>query len=106
MAVQFTVDDKTYRTDDLTLDETVAIEKECGCSWLDMNPFRSANQCRAILRTFIAREVSVEEATKRVGSMTVGETTGSMKVADDDLPNEFDGGVPDPKAEAGPETTG
>ena len=104
MAIQVTFDGKTWRTDDLTLDEAVAIEKQCGVSWTNMNPYRSAEQCRAIIVAFVARNRGDDEAAKLVGAMTLAETLDAVTVADDDLPSEFEDGIP--KAGAGTATTG
>ncbi len=105
MPVVVTVDGRQFSVDDLTLDEAVEIEKVCGVTWLNINPFRSAEQCRAIISMFLRRDLGPEEAAKRVGALSVGDALDSIKSVDgDDLPDTFVDGVP--KAGAEPATTG
>lgn len=104
MAIEVTVDGKTWRTDDLTLDEAVEIEQACGVSWININPYRDAKQCRAIIVAFLTRERGAEEAAKLAGAMSLADTLEAIRVADDDMPTEFEDGIP--KAEAGTATTG
>lgn len=106
MPVELTIDGKTFRTDELTLDEAAQIEKDAGTSWLSINPFQSANQCRAIIVAFLTRDVGREAAQAQAGAMTLTETLDALKAVGDDMPGEFEDGVPDPKAEAEPETPG
>ena len=102
MAYRITIAEGSYSTDDLTLAEVVEIERETGESWIVMNPLRSAVQARAILRRFLARDVDLDEATKKVDSMRVVDVAKSIEYEPgDDRPKSHVDGLPevDPKAE-------
>lgn len=100
--VKVTVDGREYTTDDLTLDEAVQIEAETGETWLRMTPTKSAKCARAILTALHARTIGAEAARVKVGSMTSNEALDAMHVDlenDDTLPDVYENGRPDPKAE-------
>jgi hypothetical protein len=105
----FTVDGQKVRSDDLTLDEIVAVEQLTGVGWYQLNPVESAAQCRAFLVQIHARTRSREDAEKLVGAMTAREAAAGIDFTkDDDRPIEFDDGMPvvDPKEDtAGPAMT-
>ena len=109
MLYKVSVDGKTWNTEDLTLDEAIAVEEETGESWLFLNPIRSAKHAKAILARFLAREHGLDAARDRVGAMSVTEVLDCVDKADaDDRPTEHRDGVPvvDPKADqAAPPTT-
>jgi len=105
----FTVDGQKVRSDDLTLDEIVAVEGATGVGWYQLNPIESAAQCRAFLVQIHARTRTREEAEKLVGGMTAREAAAGIDFTEaDDRPIEFDDGMPvvDPKdGTAGSATT-
>ena len=74
MSYRVTIDGHSWLTDDLTLDEACAIEEETGTTWHTMEPINSARHAKAIMSTFLAREVGLVMARGRVGHMTVTET--------------------------------
>ncbi len=98
--------DKEFNTDYLTIDEAKAIEKETRRTWGTINPFRSAEDCQAIMVTFLSR--STEEgglgdrdaAVKKVGKMSVKEALAALSAVDDDLPEEFEDGLPKGKTDS------
>lgn len=98
------VDGEDYNTDDLTLDEAIAIERETGRSWATINPFASGGDCKAIIATFLSRTVGAEEAAKRAGAMSLKQVLASVRVEESDLPDEYVNGIP--KAGGEPATTG
>lgn len=104
MPYLFTVGEKQYRTDDLLLDEAIAIEKLTGRSWVEINPLRSAQDCRAILKAFWARDVGEDEAEKKVVALTVRAVLDHVQWVTDDLPEVYEDGIP--KAAAGSATDG
>lgn len=104
MPFRITVGDRSYLTDDLSIDEAVDVEKETGHSWQYINPFTSAADCRAIMVAFLTREMSRAEALKTVGAISTGLALRSIKVVSSDLPDEYADGIP--KAGAGPATAG
>lgn len=104
MPFRVSVEGESYLTDDLTLDEAIAIEAATGHSWVDVNPFRSAEDCKAIMVAFLARTAGADEARRRVGALSLKAVMSSVDVVPDDLPDAFEGGLP--LAEAAPSTAG
>jgi hypothetical protein len=99
-----TVGNREWRTDDLTLDEAIKIEEAIGRTWLEINPFRSAVDAKAIMVTFLTREMAPDAAAAKVGALSLREVLDGVKTAKDDLPDTFEDGIP--KAEDGPSTDG
>jgi hypothetical protein len=104
MPFQVSVGDRHWRTDDLTLDEAIGIEKATGRSWMQINPFQSAQDCKAVMVAFLTREMDVGAAEGKVGSLSLREVLDSVELIKDDLPTQYVDGIP--KAEDGPSTTG
>lgn len=100
MPFQIKVGDRTYLTDDLTLDEAIAIEEATGHSWREINPLRSAKDCKAILDAFRARLGEGDPA----GAITLRNAIDLVSYVSDDLPTLYEDGVP--KAEAASPTDG
>jgi hypothetical protein len=92
--------DKEFNTDYLTVDEAQSIEKETRRTWGTINPFRSAEDCKAIMVAFLSRPVEDgglgdhDDAVKKVGKMSVKAALAAISVADDDLPEEYEDGLP------------
>lgn len=59
-------DDQDWNTDDLTINEAISIEEATGESWVFINPFRTAKHWKAIAVAFLTREMSPEDAEKRI----------------------------------------
>lgn len=93
-----------WRTDDLTLDEAISIEETTGASWLEINPFRSAVHAKAIIVTFLARDMDRDAAMVKVGTASISEILDGVKAVKDDLPDVYEDGLP--KVEDGPSTDG
>lgn len=89
-----TLDDGEFSTDNLTLEEAEAIEKALEITWFEMNPARSATQCRAIIAVFLARSHEETEAVKLAASITVGQARKMVRWEKDDLPDVYEDGVP------------
>jgi hypothetical protein len=104
MPFEVSFGDQKWRTDDLTLDEAISIEKVTGRSWMQVNPFVSAEDCKAIMVAFLAREMDPQAAEAKVGGLSLGEVLDSIKHVKDDLPDEYVEGLP--KGEGGPSTGG
>lgn len=104
MPFQVSFGDRQWRTDDLTLDEAIGIEKVTGRSWMQINPFQSAQDCKAVMVAFLAREMDTLAAETKVGTLSLREVLDSVELIRDDLPDQYVDGLP--KAEAGPSTTG
>lgn len=104
--VQLTIDDETFTTDDLTVDEAIQVEQETGQSWLHMQPGVSAVQTKAVLVAWLSRTTARDVAAKRVGAMTVAEIADVVKIVESDLPGEYIDGQVNPKAGGAPSTSG
>jgi hypothetical protein len=104
MPFQVTFGGRSWRTDDLTLDEAIAIEKVSGRSWMQINPFVSAEDCKAVMVAFLAREMDSSAAEAKVGALSLREVLDSVDLVKDDLPEVYQDGLP--KAGGGPSTTG
>lgn len=94
MPYRITIDDATFESDDLTLDEAIAIEQATGTAWSNLNPMRSGEHCKLVIAAYLARTRGPEEAAKVVGSMTLREVLAAVKWVDDDLPTEYEDGLP------------
>lgn len=103
MPYSIKLDGREYNTDDLTLDECIALEKELDRSWVAIVPLRSATDCRAVMRAFLLRDRSPEEADAFLSKLSAGKALRSVNVVDSDLPDEYEDGLP--KAEGESETT-
>lgn len=91
----------SFTTDDLTLAEAIEIEKATDHSWYEINPFRSATDCKAIMVAFLSRTLAADVAAKQVDALTVAEVLAAVDVVKhDDLPAMYVDGMPDPKAVA------
>ena len=88
-------------TDLLTFDEIISIEQIAGEPWALCNPYRSGLVAKAMLAAFLVREgKSDEDAATIIGGLTLGEVKNSFRHReDDDLPIEWEDGLPvvDPK---------
>lgn len=102
MAFQITIEGEVFRTDDLTLDEAVAVEKATGTSWLYINPLRSAGDCRALMVVFLSRKRSKAEAEAYVKGLSMAAGIAAVQTVEEDLPDEYEDGLP--KAAGGPST--
>jgi hypothetical protein len=97
-----TVDGESFLTDDLTIDEAIAVEKATGTSWVYINPLRSADDCKAIMVAFLSRSRPKAEAEAAAGALTIRDVLKAVEQVPDDLPTEYEDGLP--KAEAGTST--
>lgn len=105
MPIRVTLANKSWLVDDLTLDEAEQIEKEVGESWVNLNPFRSASQCKAILRAFAARINA--KTVQSINKMSVTTALDCLDIVDgDSLPASYEEGIPDPKAAVSGTTNG
>lgn len=91
---------QSWRTDELTLKEAIGIEKVTGKSWMLINPFQSAEDCKAIMVAFLAREMSPDVAEAKIDAMSLREVLDSVDVVKDDLPDVYVDGLPKAEGEA------
>jgi hypothetical protein len=107
VAFEVTIEGETFRTDDLSLDEAIMVEKATGTSWLYINPLRSAGDCRAVMVAFLSRSRSKADAEATVARLFGGPkgmkaAIDAVKTVEEDLPDEYEDGLP--KAGGGPST--
>jgi hypothetical protein len=100
---EITIDGHVYRTDDLTIEEAVALEEECDKTWLQLNPVRSAKEFQATAALFLRRTRTPEVAAKEAAAMKVKIAQENIRWVGDDLPTEYVDGIP--KVEGAPSTT-
>lgn len=103
MPFEITIGGKAYRTDDLTIAEAEQLEDECGKTWLELNPLRSAKEYRATATAFLRRNLAPEVAAKEAAAITIKVAQEMVRWVDDNLPTEFRDGLP--KEEGSPSTT-
>jgi hypothetical protein len=66
--------------DDLTLNEAYAIEKAAACNWVEIDPVRSANHCRAVVGVCLESRLNLShaEVEARLGALTVSELVDAI----------------------------
>lgn len=103
MPFELTLDGRVYNTHSLSLDESEQLEKECGKTWLELNPVRSSTEFRATARVFLTRDHDAADVERILANVTIQSAMAAVEWVDDDLPTVFEDGLP--KAEGGPGTT-
>lgn len=99
MPFEVKIDGNTFRTDDLTLNEAIQIEADANTNWGLINPFRSAEDAKAVIVAFLTRSTGRPVALERVGTMTVKATLECIDIVEDDRPDAFEEGIPLPEAD-------
>lgn len=105
MGFQVTLDGVVYRTDDLTIDEAGVLEKECGKTWLELNPIRTSIEFKATARLFLARDHDPDQVEKLLAGYTISDAMAAVVWVDDDLPRVFEEGLPKAEGEASTTTS-
>ena len=77
---QLKLGDLLVTEDDLTLNEAYAIEKAAACTWVEIDPVRSANHCRAIVGVCLESRLGLThaEVEARIGTLTVSELVDAI----------------------------
>ncbi len=94
MPYTLTLAGETFRSDDITLDEAVAFEGATGQSWRYLNPHRSAEQFRAVALIFLRRTREMPEAEAILAKMSLRDALAAVVEVDEDLPDEYEDGLP------------
>ncbi len=82
--MKFSVSGDQFSMDDLTLGETVALEKELGVPWGLIDPVKIAEHAVAVLCRFAQRGgLSVDDAKAWAEGLTQAEYVGLVSVEDD-----------------------
>lgn len=102
MPFEISLAGEKFRTDELTVEEFMTIERDTGRTWWELNPVRSAPEFRAVAVAFLSRTRSKEDALKIVSALTINDVVAATKLVRDDLPDVYEDGIP--KAEGGPLT--
>lgn len=97
--ILFEIADQKFTQLDLTGAEVEAIEKRFGIDWVEIRPIGNMAHRLAMLTALVARS-DPEGAAAKVGAMTVGELEAAVTYhpGQDDLPDDYVDGLPDPKA--------
>lgn len=104
MPFELVLEGRTYSTDDLTIAEAVALEKELGRTWRELNPLASAEEFQAFATACLSRDHPADQAAKIVAGLPLSVAlTAASWVTDGDLPDTYEDGHP--KAEVEPSTT-
>jgi hypothetical protein len=100
-AWQFELAGKTVRLDDVGIDEVESALEGTGVNWYDFErkPFESAKALVAFVK-YLATDLGVDPPLP----LTPAKLNGLVKLVDDDLPDTYTDGMPDPKV--GDQTTG
>lgn len=96
---QFTFDGEVYRESELTIAQCEDVEDMLGLSWLQINPVRSAKQARGLLSVLHSDRTGKprDEVFAAVGKLTAEAfTVDVLKLVDDDLPELYGDGMPNP----------
>lgn len=95
-AWQFELAGKTVRLDDVGIDEVEEALTGTGVNWFDFErrPFDSAKALVAFVK-YLAADLGVEAPLP----LTPAKLNGLVKMVDDDLPDTYTDGMPDPKAD-------
>lgn len=93
---KFTHEGVTYREGDVTLDQWDKLEAELEKPWHKINPILSAKDARVVLRTLIAARTGddIDSVDKVVGALTTDDFLKMLSEAENDLPEEYENGVP------------
>lgn len=77
---QLKLGDLCVSEDDLTLNEAYAIEKAAACNWVEIDPVRSANHCRALVAVCLESRLGLsrDEAEARLAALTVSELVDAI----------------------------
>lgn len=106
MPFRFVYGEESWTTDDLTIDEAIAVEEASGEPWLLMNPFRSAKAAKAILVAFLRRTRDEQQTAAIVGGLNLKRLLEMIDRVDDDRPATYEGGLPlEETAEPGTSTS-
>lgn len=94
MPFEIEIGGNVFRTDDLTIVEAERLEEQCGKTWLQLNPLRSAKEFRATAILFLCRTLTPDVAAKEADAITIKMAQDSTRWVDDNLPTEFVDGLP------------
>lgn len=90
-------DGEVYRERELTMQQAEDIEDYLGISWLQINPWRSSRQARAILALMHETRTGMDRETTRAKLGAISATDfmqDHMGIEDDDMPGSFVDGNP------------
>jgi hypothetical protein len=96
VAWKFTHDGHVYKEGDVTVDQWVEICERAEADWTVINPLRAPQYAKAIFTVLVSdhsgqdREVS----GKAIGEMTTDQFLRLFTEGDEDLPEEFQDGIP------------
>lgn len=98
MQIIFTYDGVSYQVGSLLVREAEAIEAKLGVRYVDIRPLGSMRDKLAIMATFLLRSHSEEEVAEIIDGLSLDAAEEMWTVEDDDTPDVYVDGMPDPKA--------
>lgn len=100
----FTFEGHRYHLGDLRVREVEALEVSLECRYVEIVPFASMKHKVAIMAVMLLRDRPQEDVEKIISDLTLDSVDKMWEMADDDMPEIYVDGVPDPKAAAAPST--
>ena len=95
----FTFEGQRYHLGDLKVKEVEALEVSLECRYGEILPFASMRHKVAIMVIMLLRDRPEADVTKIIADLTLDEVDKMWEMADDDLPEVYTDGIPDPKVE-------
>ncbi len=98
--IVFTYEDQKYHTGSLRIREVEALEAELDVRYVELRPLGSMRHKIALMSMFLLRERTDDEVFKIIESLELDAVEDMWTVEEDDLPEMFEEGLPDPKVDA------
>lgn len=92
--VRFSHGDESWLLSDLTGREVEALEKHLGKNYIELRWGVNASDTLATLATFLTRTRSEAEVEEIIAGMKIADIAGCWSIEDDDLPSEWEEGLP------------
>jgi hypothetical protein len=90
----FTYEDKTYAYGSLKVREIEALEDLLDCRYVEIAPFTTMRHKLAIMAVFLKRDHTDDEVATLIEGMDLDAVQGMWDVVEDDLPSEYEDGIP------------
>lgn len=83
---RFSVFGETFKEEQLTIDQFIALEDEFGVTWRLINPINSAKQARHIAAVMYAERhgCTLDDAKVKIGQVSAAEFVESIDVPEED----------------------
>lgn len=94
MPFELTINGRTYNTDQLSVAETVELEKMLGHTWRELNPLASAEEFQAFATICLRRDHPADQAVKLAAELPLGAALAAACWVESDLPTSYEDGLP------------